>query len=77
MLPIEKVAVEDEKTKRQAAIEAEQFLNIDHSDSNMVVAIRARPLSQREASNMELYILSIEDKLMVLEITLIELIDCS
>lgn len=63
--PPEKLAEEEEKNKKLIAVDPEQFLNNDHSDSNMVVAIRVRPLSPKEISNMEYSILSIEDKLMV------------
>jgi hypothetical protein len=61
--PPDKLA--EEENKKLIAADPEQFLNKDHSDSNMVVAIRVRPLSQKEISNMEYSILSIEDKLMV------------
>jgi hypothetical protein len=61
-----KTEIQIEVPKKVTAIEAQEFLDKDHSDSNMVVAIRVRPLSQREISNMEFSILSIEDKLMVL-----------
>jgi hypothetical protein len=44
---------------------AEKFLKDDHSDSNMLVAIRIRPLNQKEVSNNEMDIIRSEDKLLV------------
>ena len=44
---------------------AEKFLKDDHSDTNMLVAIRIRPLNQREVSINEKDIIRSEDKLLV------------
>ena len=44
---------------------AEKFLMDDHSDSNMLVAIRIRPLNPREVSINEKDIIRSEDKLLV------------
>ena len=63
-----KNAAEEQKNKKLTAAEAAQFINKDHSDLNMVVAIRVRPLAPKEISNAELAILSIEDKLLVLQV---------
>ena len=48
--------------KQQAA---KKFLKKDHSDSNMMVAIRIRPLDNKEKSNKEFEIIRAEDKLLV------------
>jgi len=42
------------------------FIKKDHFDSNMLVAIRLRPLSPRELMYNDFEILSVEDKLIVL-----------
>ena len=44
---------------------AEKFLKDDHSDTNMLVAIRIRPLNPREVSINEKDIIRSEDKLLV------------
>jgi len=44
---------------------AEKFLKEDHTDSNMLVAIRIRPLSQKEVVNQDKDIIRAEDKLLV------------
>ena len=44
---------------------AEKFLKDDHSDSNMLVAIRIRPLNPKEVSINEKDIIRSEDKLLV------------
>ena len=41
------------------------FIKKDHFDSNMLVAIRLRPLSPRELMYNDFEILSVEDKLIV------------
>ncbi|CDW74177.1 kinesin heavy chain [Stylonychia lemnae] len=43
---------------------AEKFLQKDHTDSNMLVAIRIRPLSQKEIANSDKDIIRSEDKLL-------------
>ncbi len=45
--------------------EAKKFLKKDHSDSNMLVAIRIRPMDAKEKANKELEIIRTEDKLLV------------
>lgn len=37
----------------------------DHSDTNMLVAIRIWPLSEKEIANKEIDILSADDKLLI------------
>jgi hypothetical protein len=49
---------------------AEKFIKEDHSDTNMLVAIRIRPLNQKEVSNNEMDIIRSEDKLLVIFIYL-------
>ena len=44
---------------------AEKFLKDDHSDTNMLVAVRIRPLNPREVSINEKDIIRSEDKLLV------------
>lgn len=44
---------------------AKKFLKKDHSDSNMMVAIRIRPLDNKEKANKEFEIIRAEDKLLV------------
>ena len=44
---------------------AEKFISKDHGDSNMLVAIRIRPLSIREMSMQDYDIVRAEDKLLV------------
>ena len=44
---------------------AKKFLKKDHSDSNMMVAIRIRPLDNKEKANKEFEIIRTEDKLLV------------
>ena len=44
---------------------AEKFLQKDHTDSNMLVAIRIRPLNQREITVQDKDIIRAEDKLLV------------
>jgi len=60
-----KVFTEEAKSKKFTMQEAEQFLEKDHSDSNMVVAIRVRPLATREIGLGDFETVSIEDKLLV------------
>ena len=45
---------------------AEKFLQQDHSDENMLVAIRIRPLSQKEVVINVQDIIRSEDKLLVI-----------
>jgi hypothetical protein len=45
--------------------DAKKFLKKDHSDQNMLVAIRIRPLSQREVALGDQEIVRTEDKLLV------------
>lgn len=57
---------------------AEKFLKDDHSDTNMLVAIRIRPLNPREVSINEKDIIRSEDKLLVRSfLTNKFIIDCS
>ena len=53
------------KAKPAGKKKAEKFLKEDHSDTNMLVAIRIRPLNQKEISNNEMDIIRSEDKLLV------------
>ena len=53
---------------------AKKFLKKDHSDSNMMVAIRIRPLDNKEKSNKEFEIIRAEDKLLVSSIQVPHLI---
>lgn len=55
---------------------AEKFLNKDHSDSNMLVAIRIRPLNSKEVANNEMDIIRTEDKLLVRQHHWLINIDC-
>lgn len=55
---------------------AEKFLQKDYSDSNMLVAVRIRPLSQREIGLNDKDIIRSEDKLLVALLILI-MIDCT
>lgn len=55
----------DHKSSKKAAMEAEKFIDADHSDSNMVVAIRVRPISAKEISSGDFETITIEDKLLV------------
>lgn len=57
-----KVTSDITKLKKKAA---EHFIDQDHSDSNMVVAIRVRPISSKELSNGDFDTIAIEDKLLV------------
>jgi hypothetical protein len=50
---------------------AEKFIKEDHSDTNMLVAIRIRPLNQKEVGNNEMDIIRSEDKLLVIIINMI------
>lgn len=45
--------------------DAKKFLKKDHSDHNMVVAIRIRPLNTQEVLRGEQEIIRTEDKLLV------------
>ena len=49
---------------------AKKFLKKDHSDSNMMVAIRIRPLDQREKGLKDFEIIRTEDKLLVSKISI-------
>jgi hypothetical protein len=49
-------------------MEGEKFIDEDHSDSNMVVAIRVRPISVKEVSNGDFETITIQDKLLVISI---------
>ena len=60
-----KIPAEELKSKKHTIMDAEQFIDKDHSDSNMLVAIRLRPLASKEISNEDFEIISIEDKLLV------------
>lgn len=54
------------KNKKRGAQHGKDFLKKDHSDKNMLVTIRVRPLSQQEISNKSLDIISVEDKLLII-----------
>jgi len=43
----------------------EKFIKEDHSDANMLVAIRVRPINQRELALNDIEITRTEDKLLV------------
>ena len=51
--------------KKPLKKKAEKFIKEDHTDSNMLVAIRIRPLAQREVQVNDLDIIRTEDKLLV------------
>jgi hypothetical protein len=57
--PSSKVAVVSKKDA------AKKFLKKDHTDQNMLVAIRIRPLNGQEISRNEQEIIRAEDKLLV------------
>lgn len=65
---------ENPKNKKK---KAEKFLKKDHTDSNMLVAIRIRPLSQKEIQSNEKDIIRSEDKLLVISVFFILSLDCS
>jgi len=44
---------------------AKQFLRKDHHDSNMVVAVRIRPLSQKEIVAKDFAVVQPQDKLII------------
>lgn len=44
---------------------AKQFLSKNHHDSNMVVAVRVRPLSRKEKEAQDFEILQLQDKLVI------------
>ena len=44
---------------------AKQFLKKDHHDTNMVVAVRLRPLSSKEIYEKQFDIISVQDKMIV------------
>ena len=44
---------------------SKQFLKKDHHDTNMVVAVRIRPLHSREIQNKDFDIIQTQDKLIV------------
>lgn len=46
-------------------VDAKKFLRKDHSDQNMLVAIRIRPLNGQEITRGEQEIIRAEDKLLV------------
>ena len=67
-VPFEKVSKEE--TIEQAPFDSNvkkalDFIEEDHSDSSMVVAIRIRPLSQKEIAINDFEIVTIQDKLLV------------
>lgn len=47
--------------------QAQKFLKKDHHDSNMVVALRIRPLSQRELNAKDFPVVVAQDKLVVVK----------
>jgi hypothetical protein len=57
--------VAEKRPKKKKLEEAKKFLKKDHHDSNMLVAIRIRPLSQKEYQGNEFSIVKAEDKLLV------------
>jgi kinesin family protein 18/19 len=50
---------------KRKAKESKDFLHTDHSDKNMLVTIRVRPLSEQEISNKIMSVISVEDKLLI------------
>jgi hypothetical protein len=67
-LPFEKVSKEDITEPApfdSNAKKAIEFIEEDHSDSSMVVAIRIRPLSAKELGMNDFEIVTIQDKLLV------------
>ena len=46
-------------------IKAQEFIEIDHSDNSMIVAIRIRPLNPKELLVNDFEIVTIQDKLLV------------
>ena len=68
---ISKIIEVAQKPYKKAAIksgkgnDAKKFLKKDHHDTNMVVAIRIRPLWQREIDSGQQEIIRTEDKLLV------------
>lgn len=53
------------KKKNKKNKEAKEFLDKDHSDKNMLVTIRVRPLSEQEVANKIMSIVAVEDKLLI------------
>ena len=53
------------KQRKKAAQNGKNFIKKDHSDKNMLVTIRVRPLWQSEINNKVLDIITAEDKLLI------------
>ena len=53
-------------SKKPTKKKAEKFIKEDHTDSNMMVAIRIRPLAQKEVLVNDLDSIRSEDKLLVI-----------
>ena len=54
-----------QRPKKKAAKNGKKFISKDHSDKNMLVTIRVRPLSEQEKSLKIFDIVSVEDKLLI------------
>lgn len=52
--------------KKAGKKKAEKFIKEDHSDTNMLVSIRIRPLNQKEIQVNDIDIIRSEDKLLVI-----------
>ena len=53
------------RRKGKEAVKAKKFLKRNHSDANMLVAIRIRPMAVKEVAAKDLDIISAEDKLLI------------
>lgn len=53
------------KSKSKAGNNGKNFIKSDHSDKNMLVTIRVRPLSEQEIASKTLDIVAVEDKLLI------------
>jgi len=53
------------RPKRKAAENGKKFIHKDHSDRNMLVTIRVRPLFKEEKDSKILNIVTVEDKLLI------------
>lgn len=53
------------RNKKKAAETGKRFINKDHSDRNMLVTIRVRPLWKEEIENKIFNIVTVEDKLLI------------
>jgi hypothetical protein len=46
-------------------VQAKNFLQKDHGDSNMIVAVRVRPLNSKEINKEDMDIISVQEKMIV------------